>query len=86
VIRNLRITAADGKTYDTKHYNLSAIIAVGYKINSERAVQSRRWATRVVEEFTIKASRSCAGRPTGRSGPSGAVRPESHRRARGSGP
>jgi hypothetical protein len=54
VIRNFRITAADGKTYDTKHYNLSAIIAVGYKVNSERAVQFRKWATRVVEEFTIK--------------------------------
>lgn len=34
VIRNFRITAADSKTYDTKHYNLSAIIAVGYKVNS----------------------------------------------------
>ena len=54
VIQGFRITAADGKTYDTKHYNLSAIIAVGYKVNSERAVQFRKWATRVVEEFTIK--------------------------------
>jgi len=54
VIRNFRITAADGKTYDIKHYNLSAIIAVGYKVNSERAVQFRRWATRVALEFTIK--------------------------------
>ena len=54
VIRSFRITAADGKTYDTKHYNLSAIIAVGYKVKSERAVQFRKWATRVVEEFTIK--------------------------------
>ncbi|MDQ3369010.1 MAG: virulence RhuM family protein [Myxococcota bacterium] len=54
VVRNFRITAADHKTYDTKHYNLSAIIAVGYKVNSERAVQFRKWATRVVEEFTIK--------------------------------
>jgi len=54
VIRNFRIPAADGKTYDTKHYNLSAIIAVGYKVNSERAVQFRKWATRVIEEFTIK--------------------------------
>lgn len=54
VIRNFRITAADGKTYDTKHYNLSAIIAVGYKVNSERAVQFREWAMRVIEEFTIK--------------------------------
>ena len=54
VVRNFRITAADGKTYDTKHYNLSGIIAVGYKVNSERAVQFRKWATRVVEEFTVK--------------------------------
>jgi hypothetical protein len=46
VIKTFRITAADGKTYDTKHYNLSAIIAVGYKVNSERAVQFRKWATR----------------------------------------
>ena len=55
VIRNFRITAADGKSYDTKHYNLAAIISVGYKVNSERAVQFRKWATTVVEEFTIKA-------------------------------
>jgi len=54
VIRNFRITAADGKTYETKHYNLTAIIAVGYKVNSERAVPFRKWATHVVEEFTIK--------------------------------
>jgi hypothetical protein len=54
VIRNFQITAADGKTYDTKHYNLAAIIAVGYKVNSERAVQFRKWATRVVEDYTIK--------------------------------
>lgn len=54
VIRNFRITAADGKNYDTKHYNLAAIIAVGYKVNSERAVQFRKWATAIVEEFTIK--------------------------------
>jgi hypothetical protein len=55
VIRKFRITAADGKTYNTKHYNLAAIIAVGYKVNSERAVQFRKWATTIVEEFTIKA-------------------------------
>ena len=54
VIRNFRITAADGKTYGTKHYSLAAIIAVGYKVNSERAVQFRKWATGIVEEFTIK--------------------------------
>ena len=55
VTRNFRVTAADGKTYDTCHYNLSAIIAVGYKVNSERAVQFRKWATGIVESFTIKA-------------------------------
>ncbi len=54
VIRNFRITAADGKGYNTKHYNLSAIIAVGYKVNSERAVQFRKWATGIIAEFTIK--------------------------------
>ncbi len=54
VIRNFRITAADGKSYDTQHYKLSAIIAVGYKVNSERAVQFRKWATGIVESFTIK--------------------------------
>lgn len=54
VVRNFRITANDGKSYDTKHYNLSAIIAVGYKVNSERAVLFRKWATHIVQEFTIK--------------------------------
>ena len=44
VIRNFRITAADGKNYNTRHYNLSAIIAVGYKVNSGRAVQFHKWA------------------------------------------
>jgi hypothetical protein len=54
VIRNFRITAVDGKNYNTNHYNLSAIIAVGYKVNSERAVQFRKWATQIIQEFTIK--------------------------------
>lgn len=54
VIRKFRITAADGKIYDTQHYKLSAIIAVGYKVNSERAVQFRKWATGIIESFTIK--------------------------------
>ena len=54
VLQFFRITAADGKTYDTGHYNLSAIIAVGYKVNSERAVQFRKWATGIIESFTIK--------------------------------
>ena len=54
VVRNFRITATDGKNYQTKHYNLSAIIALGYKVNSERAVLFRKWATQIVKEFTIK--------------------------------
>ncbi len=54
VIQDFRITAADGKKYDTKHYNLAAIIAVGYKVNSERAVQFRKWATGILESYTIK--------------------------------
>lgn len=54
VARIFRVTADDGKMYSIKHYNLSAIIAVGYKVNSERAVQFRKWATLVIQEFTIK--------------------------------
>lgn len=54
VIREFRITASDSKNYNSKHYNLSAIIAVGYKVNSERAVQFRKWATQILQEFTIK--------------------------------
>jgi len=54
VVRNFRITATDNKNYNTLHYNLSAIIAVGYKVNSERAVQFRKWATQILQEFTIK--------------------------------
>ena len=54
VIRNFRITASDGRNYETKHYNLSATIAVGYKVNSERAVQFRKWATRILEEYAVK--------------------------------
>ena len=55
VIRNFRITATDGKNYNTMHYKLPAIIAVGYKVNSERAVQFRKWATGIIDEYTIKA-------------------------------
>jgi hypothetical protein len=54
VIRKFRITATDGKNYNTQHYNLSAIIAVGYKVNSERAVQFRKWATVIIKDYTIK--------------------------------
>ncbi|MBR5966363.1 MAG: virulence RhuM family protein [Treponema sp.] len=54
VIRNFRITAADGKSYDTKHYNLQMIIAVGFKVNSDRAVQFRKWVNQIAKDYTIK--------------------------------
>ncbi len=54
VIRKFRITASDGKNYNTKHYNLDAIISVGYRVNSVRATQFRQWATSVLHEFAIK--------------------------------
>lgn len=54
VIRKFRITAADGKTYNTNHYNLGAIIAVGNKVDSPRAIQFRKWANHIIEEFTVK--------------------------------
>ena len=54
VIRKFRVTAADGKTYNTNHYNLSAIIAVGNKVDSPRAIQFRKWANHIIEEYTVK--------------------------------
>lgn len=55
VIRKFRITATDGKSYETNHYNLKAIIAVGNKVDSPKAVQFRKWANDIIEEYTIKA-------------------------------
>lgn len=54
VLRNFRTTAADGKKYLTGFYNLDAIIAVGYRVNSRQATQFRIWATRTLREFIIK--------------------------------
>lgn len=54
VIKNYLITASDGKQYNTKHYSLQAIIAVGFKINNQRAVQFRKWANNIVKEYTIQ--------------------------------
>ncbi len=54
VIKNYLITAKDGKQYNTKHYNLQTIIAVGFKINNQRAVQFRKWANKIVKEYTIQ--------------------------------
>lgn len=52
--RKFQITAADGKSYNATHYNLSAIIAVGSKVNSPRAVQFRKWSNHIIREYTIK--------------------------------
>ncbi len=54
VIKHYLITAADGKGYQTQHYNLQAIIAVGFKIENERAVQFRKWANQIVKDYTIQ--------------------------------
>jgi len=54
VIRKFRTTAADGKNYSTNHYNLDAIISVGYRVKSHVATQFRIWATRHLTEYIIK--------------------------------
>ena len=54
VIRKFLITASDGKNYNTKHYNLEAIITLGYRVNSEKASDFRRWATRILKDFTLR--------------------------------
>ena len=54
VVKHYLITAADGKNYQTKHYSLQAIIAVGFKIEIERAVQFRKWANQIVKDYTIQ--------------------------------
>jgi len=54
VVRNFRITANDNKTYNTKHYNLDAILAGGYRVRSDRGTQFRKWATERLREYLIK--------------------------------
>ena len=54
VISILETTASDGKSYQTRYYNLDAIIAVGYRVNSYQATQFRIWATKVLREFILK--------------------------------
>src|SRR5579863_9349637 len=54
VIRKFRITAGDGKSYNTQCYNLDAIIAVGFRVNSARAIQFRQWATGVLRDYAIR--------------------------------
>jgi len=54
VISILETTAADGKNYQTRYYNLDAIIAVGYRVNSYQATRFRIWATKTLREFIVK--------------------------------
>ena len=54
VISILETTAEDGKNYQTKFYNLDAIISVGYRVNSSKATQFRIWATKLLKEYIIK--------------------------------
>ena len=54
VIKKYLITATDGKVYNTNHYNLQLIIAVGFKVNNERAVRFRKWAGQIVKDYTIQ--------------------------------
>lgn len=54
VIRKFLITASDGKLYETQHYNLQMIIAVGFKVNSQRAVQFRKWVNKIAKDYTIQ--------------------------------
>ena len=54
VVSKMETTAADGKQYNTNYYNLDAIIAVGYRVNSKKATMFRIWANRILKEFIIK--------------------------------
>ena len=54
VIRKFRITASDGKQYDTNFYNLDVIISVGYRVKSLRGTQFRIWATNTLREYLTK--------------------------------
>ena len=54
VVKNYFITAADGKKYETKHYNLDMLLAIGYRVRSPRGVQFRRWATATLREYLTK--------------------------------
>jgi hypothetical protein len=55
VTEDYSVTASDGKRYLVKHYNLDAIISVGYRVNSLRGTQFRIWATQKLREYIIKA-------------------------------
>ena len=54
VVAKNATTATDGKTYQVDYYNLDMIISLGYRVNSKRATQFRRWATKVLKEYLLK--------------------------------
>ena len=54
VISKMEITASDGKKYNTEMYNLDAVIAVGYRVNSRKATEFRIWATKILKEYMLK--------------------------------
>ena len=54
VIKEILITGSDGKNYSVKHYNLQVIVALGFKIDNEKAIAFRKWANQIVSEYTIK--------------------------------
>ena len=54
VTEEFSVTSTDGKKYNTKHYSLDAIVAVGYRVNSKRATQFRIWATQILKQYIVK--------------------------------
>ena len=54
VVAKIATTGPDGKTYQVEHYNLDAILSVGFRVNSRKAVQFRRWAYKILREYLIK--------------------------------
>ena len=54
VVANFATTAADGKTYKVDYYNLNVIISVGYRVKSQRGVEFRKWANKVLKDYILK--------------------------------
>jgi len=54
VVANFATTASDGKTYQVEHYNLDMIISVGYRVKSNRGVEFRKWANKVLKQYIIQ--------------------------------
>jgi len=54
VCAKIALTASDGKKYDVKHYNLEMIISVGYRVNSKRGIEFRKWASKILKDYLIQ--------------------------------